>query len=683
MAERSMIDAALWYAEHDIPVFPITWPTAAGCSCGNADCKSPAKHPLTPHGFLDASTDTAIIRKWWRKWARANIGMRTGLGRLVVDGDPRNGGPAESSDLVQLFGAFAPTAEQRTGGGGRHWFFTYPGGKVPDNIGPGVDLKGDAGYVLVAPSLHMSGARYEFDGVEGVNALLHPADAPAWLLERIKGTNGNGNGNGHGHGHAAPVVGTIPKGTQHKSLMSIGGSMRKRGCEYPEIEAALLAINETRLEERAPDSNIRAIAGSVCKYPPGAATSSAGWHTQMIVNREGAPKPLLANAITALRMAPEWAGVLAYNEFSMGTVALKPAPWPGAQVGREWTDHEDRLAANWLQHAGICVQVEVAGAAVQTVAKDQSFHPVRAYLEALRWDGTKRLDTWLSLYLGADTTAYTAAVGARWLVSGVARIFQPGAKVDTSLILEGLQGSKKSTGLATMAGKYFTDEIAELGSKDASLQTRGVWIIELAELDSMTRGEVSKIKAFMSRSTDRFRPPYGKRLIESPRQCIFAGSVNHATYLRDETGGRRFWPVACTTIRIDELARDRDQLWAEAVVRYRAGSPWWLDSAELNRAAEMEQSARYDGDPWDSLIARWTEHPSTRMDGTGHPLEPFTSDGESVTVVDVLTHCIGKRQDQWTQQDRIRVARCLCSQSWERYRERDGNNLTWRYRRRQ
>src|SRR5579862_7844009 len=113
------------------------------------------------------------------------------------------------------------------------------------------------------------------------------------------------------------------------------------------------------------------------------------------------------------------------------------------------------------------------------------------------------------------------------------------------------------------------------------MQTRGVWIIEIAELDSMTRAEVSKVKGFISRTTDRFRPPYGKRLIESPRQCVFAGSVNHSTYLRDETGGRRFWPVACTRILIHDLARDRDQIWAEAVHRYRAGERWWLDTAEL------------------------------------------------------------------------------------------------------
>ena len=116
-------------------------------------------------------------------------------------------------------------------------------------------------------------------------------------------------------------------------------------------------------------------------------------------------------------------------------------------------------------------------------------------------------------------------------------------KADCCLILEGTQGIRKSTALRTVAGEYFTDELADLGSKDAAMQTRGVWIIELSELDNLSHAEVARIKAFMSRTTDRFRPPYGMRLMESPRQCVFAGTVNHCSYLRDDTGGRRFWPV--------------------------------------------------------------------------------------------------------------------------------------------
>ena len=422
---------------------------------------------------------------------------------------------------------------------------------------------------------------------------------------------------------------------------------------------------------------------------PGVVTpnNSVSWQDQLLRGRarknaeKGPILAVLANAITALRLAPEWAGVLAFNEFSLGTVALNPAPWGGDPTGGEWTDHEDRLTADWLQHVGVFVSVEVAGQAVQTVAKDRVFHPVREYLNLRAWDGNKRIDNWLSLYLGAEATDYTAAVGALWLISAVARIYRPGVKADCCLILEGPQGLKKSTALGTMARPWFTDEIADLGSKDSAMQTRGVWIIEIAELDSMRKAEVSKIKSFMSRSTDRYRPPYCKRLIESPRQCVFAGSVNHSNYLRDETGGRRFWPVTCTQIRIDELSRERDQLWAEARDRYRSGAPWWLDTVELNRVAQQQQADRYEGDAWDELVTKWVQSPSQRLDGAGQRLQPFTSDCESVTMADVLKHCIGKLQDGWSQSDMNRVGRCLRALGFERYKARRGAYREWRYRR--
>ena len=220
----------------------------------------------------------------------------------------------------------------------------------------------------------------------------------------------------------------------------------------------------------------------------------------MLLNLNGTVKPILANAITALRGADEWKGALAYDDFALRTVALRAPPWMSADVQAPfpWTTSDDILATNWFQHQGICVPQHVAGPAVEVVAKDRRIHPVREYLQSLTWDGTSRLRSWLTKYLGVEPSLYAAAVGTRWMISAVARILSPGVKADTCLILEGPQGIKKSTALRVLGEPWFTDQIPELGSKDAAIQIHGVWIIEIAELESMARTEVGRVKAFMS-----------------------------------------------------------------------------------------------------------------------------------------------------------------------------------------
>ena len=171
--------------------------------------------------------------------------------------------------------------------------------------------------------------------------------------------------------------------------------------------------------------------------------------------------PVLANAITALRLAPAWQDVLAYDEFRNNVVALKPTPWT-ALPKNGWTDQEDRLTTEWLQRNRIFVSVEIASQAVQTVATERRVHPIRQYLDALQWDGRPRLNGWLTTYLGVEESNYSHAVGSRWMLSAIARVYRPGVKADCCLILEGPQGIKKSTALRTLAGDYFTDELANL-----------------------------------------------------------------------------------------------------------------------------------------------------------------------------------------------------------------------------
>jgi len=298
----------------------------------------------------------------------------------------------------------------------------------------------------------------------------------------------------------------------------------------------------------------------------------SGWRTALLLSRKNSPKPLLANALIALRQAPQWQGVLAYDEFALVAVQMKPPPWLKHEdhwTALQWTDRDDALAADWLQHQHIGVTVNVAATAAETVAKDHSFHPVRDYLQNLSWGGAERIGNFARRYLGAADTPYHCAVSRCLFIAAVARIMRPGCKADYVPILEGAQDKGKSTAIEFLFTPWFSDDLAELGTKDAAMQVRVAWGIEIAELASMTRGEIERVKAFITRKVDRFRPSYGRRVIEVPRQSVFIGSTNSDTYLKDETGGRRFWPIRCGgSIDLKAIARDRDQLWAEAVAQF-------------------------------------------------------------------------------------------------------------------
>ena len=415
------------------------------------------------------------------------------------------------------------------------------------------------------------------------------------------------------------------------------------------------------------------------------------WFGRLCQDLSGTPERNEANVIIALSSDPVFAGLLAFDEFAQSIVVRQPLPWddPAIRFPRPWDDADDVRTAEWLQLRGLNVAPMVVGRGVGAVARDLRIHPVRDWLDTLKWDGTPRIETWTSTYLGAAPTAFHHTIGALWLISAVARIYRPGVKADHMLILEGPQGARKSTAIKVLAGEdWFTDELPELGSKDAAIHMQGVWIVEIAELDAIGRAEVSRIKAFLTRTTDRFRPPYGRYTVEVPRQCVFAGTVNPDTYLRDETGNRRFWPLRCGSIDIAALARDRDQIWAEAVHRFREGAIWWLDDPALLAEAAAAQEARYQADAWDARIDRWLTH-DTRSVNRGHAGWDDWQDEEferpepihDVSVGEILEGALGIEPAKWTKGDQMRVGAWLKSRDWERYRSGAGATREWRYRR--
>ena len=238
----------------------------------------------------------------------------------------------------------------------------------------------------------------------------------------------------------------------------------------------------------------------------------------------------------------------------------------------------------------------------------------------------------------------------------------PGCKVDTMPILEGSQDSGKSTAIRLLYEPWFTDDIADLGTKDSQMQICGVWGVEIAELAAIKPGENERLKAFLTRRTDRFRPSYARHVDEFPRQAVFVGTTNADVYLRDETGGRRYLPIGCGRIDLKAIERDRDQIWAEAVHRYRAGEPWWLTEEPDVQQAREQQAARYVEDPW---------RPS---------IEKFLEGRDDASVAEILETHLGIEPAKWSQAEQNRVARILRVLGWHRY-QGPRPLRAWRYRR--
>jgi predicted P-loop ATPase len=402
----------------------------------------------------------------------------------------------------------------------------------------------------------------------------------------------------------------------------------------------------------------------------GPADFKAPWLKDCQMDAPDRPTNNLANALVALRTDPDLSSLVAHNGMLYTSMLMKPLPATTAAakefMPRRFTDTDATAIQEYLQRGGLKrISNDVVHKAIELRATENSFHPGREYFESLKWDGKKRLSTWLSIFLGAEQTLYIEAIGKMFLISIVARTFSPGCQVDYMMVLEGRQGTGKSTACRVLGGPYFSDSLPDItGGKDVSQHLPGKMLIEMGELSALGKAESAALKAFLTRTVEQYRRSYGRNEVVEPRQCVFIGTTNKTAYLRDETGGRRFWPVkVAITHAIDAkgLQENRDQLFAEAFELFKSGAPWHPDSDFEQTHILPEQDKRYDADAWEETIRK-------------HLIEGGL---DKVYVGRLMTEALGLETSRKSRADQNRVTSILERLKWERLKKDSQGNVPW------
>ena len=591
-----------------------------------------------------------------------NMGWRPGIEDLFLDVDPRNGGSESLLDL-QLAAALDLESYPRvkTGSGGLHLFGSKPAGvrvlkKHPDF--PGIDFLSCGAQVVCAGSIHPTTLEpYLFDDafppLEGKlpawpDALLRLIARPEWTSS----ARSAGDYTGEQIAAALAVLNVDGYHKKHDEWLNLAMAVHhaSSGAALDEFVAWCnqdpAYAGDENLTRHRWDTFDDNRAGGITRATLDKALAEAG-HPELIVKptaaedfadfegeadddgatpapnalikieqhglsltRFGTASDSIKNAYAAIYrsgLEPAW------DELKQTSVLRTPTlPWD-EKFGRVVNDHVLRIIRLHLvrAHQGVDYQPSLTNLveAVATLAYDKKFNPVLDYIDSLKWDGTTRLDRLYSDYFNCGDDAYTRAVSNCFAVGAVRRMRHPGCKFDTMPILQSPQGWLKSSAIKTLFGAhwYSDADLGNLRDKDSAMKLRGYWVQEFAEIDSLTRAESGALKAFCSRATDRQRDPYGRIVEEAPRRCVFVATVNEGGYLKDSTGGRRFWPLqVLKPIDVDRIERDRDQIWAEAALLEFLGESDVLRQ-ELWPVAAERQADQTSADPWGDSIRNFLE----------------------------------------------------------------------------
>ena len=412
------------------------------------------------------------------------------------------------------------------------------------------------------------------------------------------------------------------------------------------------------------------------------------WQGLLELDRRGKVKDTITNIANIIRF-DENLKTIVYNEFKDTIDVVGILPWKQVKPG--WNDSDLANAKVYFERVyGIWSPTKFKDALLAVVSADRGYHPIKEYFSGLQWDGRERIDTLLIDYFGAEDTPYTRAVIRKTLVAAVARIFEPGKKFDSILVLNGPQGLGKSTFFARLGMEWFSDSlsISDMRDKTAAEKLQGYWILEISEMNGIKKTDVETVKSFVSRQDDKFRQAYGVNVESHPRSCIIVGSTNSESgFLRDVTGNRRFWPVhvpGTGKFRPWEVA-EIDQIWAEAIQLYRGGEELFLKGAEAEEAYKMQQDAM-ESDDREGIVAEYLERllPDTWNAMDLYQRRAFLGGGEfetsgivgtvkreRVCVMEIWCECFGKERQNIKKADSYEIEGILNKiGGWKRY---DGN----------
>lgn len=372
------------------------------------------------------------------------------------------------------------------------------------------------------------------------------------------------------------------------------------------------------------------------------------WTEQLeLHSKTGKPLPTAGNVELILSHGI-FKGVLAYDAFGNTEVIRRPLPWrPRERPDREyepWLGADDKRRNHWLAKVYGISSAQLIQNAFTEVVHRSSFHPIKTYVESNEWDGTERAERIFIEYLGASDTHYVRQVTRKMLLAAITRLYQPGCKFDQMLVLVGPQGAGKSSLLAKLGRKWFSDSLRSFENKEAGEHLQAGWIFEIGELSAMKRTEVEEVKAFLSKTEDRYRVAFDRQVSEFPRKCVFFGTTNTRDFLRDATGNRRFWPVEVVPERAERSHWDHltdsevSQIWAEVLCWYKEGESLVLDH-EARLEAEKQQASHMESDPREGLIQEWLNEPIE--DPQGRPTDDLR---DRVCAAQIWTECLGKKK---------------------------------------